>query len=152
MVYISRFSGAFGDWEVRATETGVTAVTNRTSFVAGRENHISRKAAEELERYFSGTGKTFSVPFDLDGTPFQKSVWAALTKIPYGSHVCYSDVARSVGRPTAVRATAQAIGKNPCLVLIPCHRVLGKDGSLTGFSAGLALKKRLLELEGILCR
>ena len=152
MVYISRISCSFGDWEIRASERGVTAVTNRVTFAAAKENAITRKAAEELLQYFAGAGTAFSVPLELEGTSFQRSVWDVLSKILYGTRVCYSDVARAIGRPSAVRAVAGAIGKNPCLVLIPCHRVLGKDGSLTGFSAGLELKERLLALEGIAYR
>lgn len=149
MVYISRLETESGTWEVTASDCGVTGVCLQTSFVQAPENRYSRQAAEELRRYFTGAPVDFSAALDLDGTPFQKRVWEELRKIPYGEHRCYSQVAEALGRPAAVRAVAQAIGRNPCLVLIPCHRVLGKDGSLTGFSAGLELKKQLLRLENI---
>ena len=149
MVYITRIACEFGDWELRATEQGLCGVSDVCSFVASRENAVSKQAAEELLQYFRGERTAFSVPLDLQGTPFQRSVWEMLCAIPYGSSVCYSQVAQRIGRPTAARAVAQAIGKNPCLVFVPCHRVLGKDGSLTGFSAGLELKKKLLKLEHI---
>lgn len=149
MVYITRVSGQWGDWEIHASERGVLKIANQISFVHGRENDWSRKAAEELQQYLAGRRTAFSVPPDLSGTPFQQSVWQCLREIPYGESVCYSQIAERLGKPAAARAVAQAIGKNPCLVMIPCHRVLGKDGSLTGFSAGLDLKKQLLDLEGI---
>lgn len=149
MVYISRLETESGTWEVTASDCGVTGVCLQTSFVQAPENRYSRQAAEELRRYFTGAPVDFSAALDLDGTPFQNRVWEELRKIPYGEHRCYSQVAEALGRPAAVRAVARAIGRNPCLVLIPCHRVLGKDGSLTGFSAGLELKKQLLRLENI---
>lgn len=149
MVYISRISGLFGDWELRGTSHGLIGVTNRCSSEAVSENVVTRQGAEELQQYLAGQRTAFTVPLDLSGTPFQQTVWRTLQEIPFGTSVSYSRVAEMLGRPTAVRAVAQAIGKNPCLILIPCHRVVGKDGSLTGFSAGLALKKKLLQLEGI---
>lgn len=152
MVYITRIFCETEDWEIQATERGILKITNQISYVHGRENEWSRQGAKELQEYFAGKRTTFSVPLDVSGTPFQCAVWQLLREIPYGTSVCYSCVAERLGKPTAVRAVAQAIGKNPCLVMIPCHRVLGKDGSLTGFSAGLDLKKALLNLEGILYR
>ena len=149
MVYISIFHHDSQIWEVAASETGVTAVRCRNSFLQTKENEISRQAAHQLQEYLSGTRTFFQVPLDLSGTDFQKCVWNALLEIPYGSKICYSALARKIGRPDAVRAVAGAVGKNPCLILIPCHRVLGKDGSLTGFSAGLEIKKQLLDLERI---
>ncbi len=86
---------------------------------------------------------------ELHGTPFQLQVWDALRTIPYGSAVSYSDIAAQIGKPKAVRAVGQAVGRNPCLIAIPCHRVLGKNGRLTGFSAGMDVKKQLLSLERI---
>ena len=100
-----------------------------------------------LFQYFSGNIPDFLPPFRLDGTDFQKQVWTALLQIPYGTTVSYGEVAEMIGRPKAVRAVGQAVGKNPCLIVVPCHRVMGKNGSLTGFSAGLELKRYLLGLE-----
>ena len=147
MVYISRIRGDFGDWELQASERGLVRAAPGTSFVHGRENEISRQAAEELLLYFRGEPVTFTVPLDPRGTDFQRTVWDALCEIPWGDTRSYSAVAARIGRPEAVRAVAGAIGKNPCLIFIPCHRVLGKNGSLTGFSAGLELKQSLLKLE-----
>lgn len=104
--------------------------------------------AIELIEYFRGDRKSFTAPLDLKGTSFQIAVWNALCEIPYGETWAYSDVAQRIERPSAVRAVGAAIGANPALVLVPCHRVIGKNGSLTGFREGLDLKRRLLELEG----
>lgn len=112
---------------------------------------LLRQAAKELEEYFSGKRKTFSVPLSPRGTPFQQKVWAALRAIPYGRTVCYRDIAEMIGRPAACRAVGNANGKNPIPILIPCHRVIAAGGSLGGYSLGLEMKKRLLELEREAC-
>jgi len=152
VVYISRVESDWGIWEITGSELGITEVSLCNFYVQTRENAATRLAAEELRRYLRGERIAFSAPLDLQGTPFQRQVWDALRQIPYGSSVCYSEIAQRIGNPKAVRAAAQAIGRNPCLIFVPCHRVLGKDGSLTGFSAGLSLKERLLRLEGITYR
>ena len=105
------------------------------------------RAEQELEEYFAGKRKTFEVPLLLVGTEFQKSVWQALLEIPYGEVVDYMDVANRIGNPNGVRAVAQAIGSNPLAILVPCHRVVGSNGKLTGFAGGLDAKLQLLELE-----
>ncbi|GIQ69035.1 methylated-DNA--[protein]-cysteine S-methyltransferase [Xylanibacillus composti] len=102
----------------------------------------------ELAEYFNGQRTTFSLPLDLRGTPFQQAVWRALCEIPYGQTRAYADIAREVGRPEAVRAAGAAIGANPIWIVVPCHRVIGKNGALTGYRGGLDLKRRLLQLEG----
>ena len=91
--------------------------------------------------------REFSLPYALHGTEFQKKVWAALAAIPYGQTWSYRDIAAAVGSPRAVRAVGAANGKNPLWIILPCHRVVGADGSLTGYAGGLEMKKRLLELE-----
>ncbi|MFE4709605.1 methylated-DNA--[protein]-cysteine S-methyltransferase [Paenibacillus sp. NPDC056722] len=101
----------------------------------------------ELKEYLDGERQDLISPADLIGTPFQLEVWRALREIPYGSTWSYSDIAERIGRPSAVRAVGTAIGANPVLITVPCHRVIGKNGSLTGFRGGLEMKKRLLELE-----
>ncbi len=105
------------------------------------------RAVRELEEYFGGTRREFGIPLRLDGTVFQLSVWNALKGIPYGKLVSYQEVAASIGFPRACRAVGSAIGKNPVPIFIPCHRVLGKNGSLTGYSGGLLRKEFLLGLE-----
>ncbi len=107
-----------------------------------------KRFAEELLSYLNGEAPRFDAAYRLPGTAFQQAVWKALCHIPYGETRTYSDVAAAVGRPDAVRAVAAAIGANPLLVAVPCHRVVGKDGSLTGYRGGLPMKRRLLELEG----
>jgi len=149
MVYISRIQTLYGEWEICASERGIVSVSAQCSDRPLQENSVSRQAARELQAYFAGQRTTFTVPLDLDGTPFQRAVWQSLLQIPYGNSLSYGQVAEQLGKPKAVRAVGQAIGRNPCLVLVPCHRVLGKDRRLTGFSAGLELKKALLVLENI---
>lgn len=103
---------------------------------------------EQFAYYFSGEKQQFdAISLDISGTDFQMAVWQELRTIHFGETCCYSDIAQAIGKPTAVRAVASAIGKNPLLVIIPCHRVIGKNGKLTGFRSGLALKKQLLALE-----
>lgn len=104
---------------------------------------------KELTEYFNGNRKEFTVPLDIRGTAFQMSVWKALLEIPYAQTNCYSDVASAIRNPKAIRAVGGAIGANPVSIVIPCHRVIGKNGSLTGYSGGLDVKERLLQLEGI---
>jgi methylated-DNA-[protein]-cysteine S-methyltransferase len=102
---------------------------------------------DQLKSYFAGERKAFDLPLVLEGTTFQERVWTALQNIPYGETVSYKVLAERVGSPKAVRAVGAANGANPIPIIIPCHRVIGNDGSLTGFGGGLPLKKRLLELE-----
>ncbi|WP_409273846.1 methylated-DNA--[protein]-cysteine S-methyltransferase [Neobacillus sp. SCS-31] len=101
----------------------------------------------EFSEYLEGRRMGFTMQLDSRGTAFQESVWEALRQIPYGETVCYSDIANRIGKPTAVRAVGSAIGANPVLIVVPCHRVVGKDGSMTGFREGLDMKRFLLDLE-----
>ena len=101
----------------------------------------------QLHEYLEGQRRAFDVPLDLRGTPFRQAVWNQLLKIPYGKTRSYADVAASIGRPTALRAVGGAVAANPISLIIPCHRVIGKDGSLVGYGGGLPLKERLLALE-----
>ena len=107
------------------------------------------EVAAQLEAYFAGDLKEFTVPLAPSGTPFQLAVWTELTKIPYGSTVSYGDIARALGkRLVASRAVGLANGANPISIIVPCHRVIGSDGSLTGYGGGLDRKELLLRLEG----
>jgi methylated-DNA-[protein]-cysteine S-methyltransferase len=101
----------------------------------------------QLDQYFKGERKTFDLELHLKGTPFQKQVWQELVKIPYGQTISYGELAHRIGNPNASRAVGMANGKNPVSIIVPCHRVIGKKGDLTGFGGGLAVKKKLLELE-----
>jgi O-6-methylguanine DNA methyltransferase len=108
-----------------------------------------QQAVQELQRYFAGEKITFSCPLDLQGTAFQVSVWQALRDIPYGETRSYAEIAQVTGRPSAVRAVGAANGANPIAVIVPCHRVIGSNGTLTGYGGGLSTKSWLLSLEGI---
>jgi methylated-DNA-[protein]-cysteine S-methyltransferase len=113
-----------------------------------REPGSFRDAAEQLRSYFAGELREFDLPLDTRGTPFQRRVWAALRDIPYGSTISYAELAAAVGKPGAARAVGAANGRNPIAVVIPCHRVIGGSGALTGYGGGLGRKRLLLELEG----
>lgn len=106
-----------------------------------------KRAVAELQEYFAGTRREFSLPLNPEGTPFQQSVWRELQRIPFGETVTYGELARRVGRPKAVRAVGTANGKNPLSILVPCHRVVAANGKLGGYNGGAARKERLLKFE-----
>lgn len=108
---------------------------------------LLEQAAGELDEYFAGKRKDFTVPVALHGTPFQKAVWQALREIPYGQTRSYGEIACAVGSPRGFRAVGLACKRNPVLFMVPCHRVVGRNGGLTGFACGLEVKGFLLELE-----
>ena len=110
-------------------------------------DRIIEATKKQLDSYFAGKRKTFAVPLMLRGTAFQTRVWSALTKIPYGETKSYSAIAAVIGSPKAVRAVGAANGRNPIPIIIPCHRVIGANGSLTGFGGGMDRKELLLDLE-----
>jgi len=107
-------------------------------------------AERQLAEYFAGERKRFDLPLDFNGTEFQKQVWSALLTIPFGETRSYAEIARMIGRPAACRAVGAANGKNPISIVAPCHRVIGANGTLTGFAGGLKAKEYLLQLEGFL--
>lgn len=109
---------------------------------------VVAEAARQLRAYFAGERREFDLPLAPEGTPFQLAVWRALRAIPYGRTESYGELARRIGRPNAVRAVGAANGANPLPIVVPCHRVIGADGSLTGYGGGLPIKQALLELEG----
>ena len=130
----------------------ITSVQEKTELLAKASDlqdslSVLDKTEKELAEYFAGSRKSFNIPLLLVGTDFQKSVWQALQEIPYGEVVTYMDIAHLIGNPKGVRAVSQAIGSNPLSILIPCHRVVGSNGSLTGYAGGLVAKRYLLELE-----
>lgn len=112
-----------------------------------REPAFFAPVKAQLRAYFNGELKAFDLPLDPEGTAFQVRVWQALRAIPYGRLVSYKSIAQAIGNPKAVRAVGAANGKNPLPIVIPCHRVVGSDGSLTGFGGGLKIKQRLIDLE-----
>ncbi|KQW00432.1 methylated-DNA--[protein]-cysteine S-methyltransferase [Rhizobacter sp. Root1221] len=111
---------------------------------------LIQEAATQLDDYFGGRRRVFDLPLDLHGTPFQKAVWAALLRIEPGRTCTYGDIAVAVGSPQGVRAVGMAVGRNPVGIIVPCHRVIGRDGTLTGYAGGLDRKQALLRLEGVL--
>ena len=112
-----------------------------------RDDRVQPALREQLPSWFAGRLRAFDVPLALRGTPFQTSVWAALRQVPYGTTCSYADLAAAVGRPTAVRAVGAANGRNPVCLVVPCHRVVGSGGSLTGYAGGVERKAFLLDLE-----
>jgi methylated-DNA-[protein]-cysteine S-methyltransferase len=136
-------AGLAGAWFLRQKDhPGELAAPERP------HDPLLRRAAEQLQRYFAGAKGGFDLPLDLLGTAFQRTVWNALLGIPLGSTRSYGQIARSIDAPQAVRAVGAAVGKNPLGIIVPCHRVIGSSGALTGFAAGLDRKTALLELEG----
>ena len=161
MMHLVSVPTVFGAFDVLLSDAGVVRLSfpnergrvlawlDRTMPGAEVRSGDGRAArlGEELDEYLRGRLTRFSLPVDLRGTPFQRSVWAELLAIPYGEVRSYAEVAGAVGRPAAVRAVGAANGANPVPVLVPCHRVLGSDGRLVGFGAGLDWKLRLLAIE-----
>lgn len=113
------------------------------------ETPLLKEAARQLESYFAGELKEFTLPLAPEGTEFMKKVWAALCEIPYGRTASYKEIAEKIGAPKAARAVGLANNRNPLPIFIPCHRVIGADGSLVGYAGGLEMKKKLLDLEQI---
>ena len=122
--------------------------TNPDAATVGAHDGALGNAIRQLDEYFAGTRREFELDLAPQGTPFQLAVWNALLAIPYGATASYGDIARSVGRPNAVRAVGQANGRNPLAIVVPCHRVIGSDHSLTGYGGGIDRKRFLLALEG----
>lgn len=156
-LYHTTFFSPVGMLTLVARDTGLTAIlwpdddpgrVRLEESVASAGHPVLAETARQLGDYFAGRRTAFDLPLDMRGTDFQRAVWAALLAIPYGETRSYADVARQVGRPTAMRAVGAANGRNPVSIVAPCHRVVGADGSLTGFAGGLAAKRWLLAHEG----
>ena len=152
-----------GTLNVAATEDGIcwidfadkstadkrlVSFANKLKALITQNNNLHiNKLETQLKEYFEGKRKEFTIPLVIEGTPFQKEVWAALQAIPYGSTRSYKEQSTAIGMPKAVRAVANANGRNPISIVIPCHRVIGSNGTLTGYGGGLWRKEFLLELE-----
>ncbi|MEZ5463880.1 MAG: methylated-DNA--[protein]-cysteine S-methyltransferase [Lysobacteraceae bacterium] len=124
-------------------------VKRQPEWVEG-DNRVLQETRRQLDDYFAGKRRRFDLPLSPRGTAFQQQVWMALRRIPYGQTWSYGDLARHIDKPAAVRAVGAANGRNPLPIVVPCHRVIGADGSLTGFGGGLPIKRFLLQLEGAL--
>ena len=111
------------------------------------DNAVLRLARKQLGEYFAGKRRTFDLPLSPRGTEFQRSVWTTLATIPYGETVSYLEIAQAIGNPKAVRAVGAANGRNPLSIIVPCHRVIGSSGALTGYAGGIPIKRWLLALE-----
>ena len=149
-ISVAFFESPIGNIRISAGDNGLTELVfadDDGSSATGAGNTILRACAEQLDSYFKGERTVFDVPLDLRGTPFQLAVWRTLLLIPCGSTWTYGKVAEQVGRPKAVRAVGGANHNNPVSIIVPCHRVIGSDGKLTGYGGGLWRKEWLLEHE-----
>ena len=147
----------FGSLRVAGTARGLTIVgftegdpTPRQEQDRQEDGGLPEEAKRQLLEYFAGRRRCFTLPVAPQGTAFQQRVWGELQKIPCGTTTTYREIARQIGQPTAMRAVGSANGRNPVAIVIPCHRVIGSDGSLTGYAGGIAIKRRLLQHEGAL--
>lgn len=150
MIYYCRMESVIGTLTLQADEKNVKAIGfggEPVKEAEERETPLLKEVKRQLEEYFKGERTVFDLPLDPDGTEFQKKVWNALVRIPYGETRCYGEIAEEVGNPKGSRAVGMANHNNPIPILIPCHRVIGKNGKLTGYAGGLDKKTALLELE-----
>lgn len=159
----ARLDSQIGTVWVASTRLGVVRIAlgdeRSGPFITWLEENVGPAEAQEapeamggplsqLGEYFSGSRRTFDLPLDVRGTTFQRTVWSQVVRIPYGATVTYGDIAQLVGKPRASRAVGGAMGANRLPIVIPCHRVIGAGGALTGFGSGLGVKETLLRLEG----
>jgi methylated-DNA-[protein]-cysteine S-methyltransferase len=154
----ARYLGPLGPMIVAATDRGLAGLwfdnqrhlPDSSQWPHAPGHPVLLQAIAQLEDYFAGVRSAFDVPLDLQGgTAFQQSVWQALLAIPAGGTTSYGLLSQRLGKPAAMRAVGAAVGRNPVSILVPCHRVLGTDGSLTGYAGGLERKSALLKLEGV---
>jgi len=145
--YLDNFDTPLGKMEITATDNVVQSIhfVDRTQSV--RANAITDLAKQQMLQYFAGERKSFDMPMEPQGTDFQKQVWRALTSVEFGKTCSYSDIANKIKNPKAVRAVGSANGKNPMTIVVPCHRVIGSNGSLTGYASGVDRKAWLLQHE-----
>lgn len=165
MVYCTSFDSKIGLIYIASTDNGVCKVSipreSKKQFLHFLRENFSdsevrdnksrnKEAIDQMSRYFNGRLAKFTVPVDLLGTPFQRRVWKELTKIPYGTTISYKQLAKRIGTSRGFQAVGRANAVNPVPIIIPCHRVIGTDGSLVGYGAGIKTKEFLLKLEGAL--
>ncbi|MEZ3497931.1 methylated-DNA--[protein]-cysteine S-methyltransferase [Pantoea sp. KPR_PJ] len=156
MYYVKRVSTPVGELKLVASERGLAGILWKNDDPHGARflpqiqdasHPILIETERQLREYFAGERRDFTLPLDFIGTAFQKKVWNALVTIPFGETRSYSEIARQIGHPQAVRAVGAANGRNPLSIVAPCHRVIGANGKLTGFAGGLEVKAFLLDLE-----
>ena len=145
--FMSELHTPVGYLRLYANETAVTKIKFYDESVIENENQITRKAKSQMQEYLAGERHTFDLPLAPKGTEFQMRVWEKLMQVGYGQTASYLDIAKALNKPTACRAVGAANGKNPIAIVIPCHRVIGTSGKLTGYAGGLPRKSFLLSLE-----
>ena len=155
-MYYDTFKSPHGEMLLVATEDGLSGIYFKgqkyfpkkdTTWQLSPNHAPLKQAKRELAQYFAGRRKRFKVPLDPQGTPFQRSVWKQISKVAFGKTTTYSELARRAGHAGSARAAGAATGRNPLSVIVPCHRIMGANGSLTGYAGGLARKRALLQLE-----
>ena len=153
-IFYSSIKSPIGEIIITAEEQGIRSIYSPTHETLIAQNDKYKRdvaklcdAADQLRAYFAGELQEFSLTLNPQGTPFFKHVWKQLELIPYGTTISYGELAKKIGKPTASRAVGMANGRNPISFVIPCHRVIGQDGSLTGYGGGLKLKRWLIEFE-----
>jgi methylated-DNA-[protein]-cysteine S-methyltransferase len=142
-----RMDSPIGTLEIEAQAGAITAIRFVEGPATSTEDPLLLEAVEQLDAYFSGVRDRFDLPLAPKGTVFQRRVWSELVRIPHGTTISYAELARRVGNPRASRAVGAANGRNPIAIVVPCHRVIGADGALTGYAGGLPLKEALLRRE-----
>jgi methylated-DNA-[protein]-cysteine S-methyltransferase len=147
MTFSTKFSSTVGPLTLEGDELALTRVGFGEAKAPQGDAKAVADAAIQLEQYFAGERTEFDVDIELDGTPFERRVWDEVRAIPYGETATYAEIAERIGRPGACRAVGRANGRNPVALIVPCHRVIGSDGSLTGYAGGLEMKRALLDLE-----
>lgn len=148
----SNYKSPAGLLSISASDKGITEISFVKEIINDPElrtdNLLITECISQLDEYFSGDRKIFTIPLDPQGTPFQKQVWTELAKIPFGQTISYLELAERMGDARKIRAIGGANGKNPIAIIVPCHRVIGSDGSLTGYAGGMDKKRWLLQWEG----
>jgi len=157
MHYYDTFKSPQGEMLLLATDDGLAGLYFKGQKYFPKQDKawqrtpnraVLKQAKRELAEYFAGRRRRFSIALDPEGTPFQRSVWKAIAKVAFGETTTYSELARRAGHAGSARAAGAATGRNPISVIVPCHRIMGADGSLTGYAGGLQRKRALLALEG----
>jgi len=155
MRYYDTFASPHGEMLLVATDAGLAGVyfkgqkyaPERKDWKRDPDHALLKRAKRELAEYFAGRRKRFEVPLDPAGTAFQRKVWNAIARVGFGETISYGELAKRAGHPGSARAAGAATGRNPIGVIVPCHRIMGANGSLTGYAGGLARKRALLQLE-----